>query len=67
MVMAMLKALLEGTEGEQPLPPYKQKPFFSRPQLEPIEEYEVEAQSLLPVPDAMEAKRFLSHVMPLCG
>lgn len=67
MVLAMLKALLDGAEGDQPPTPYKQKPFFSRPQPEPIEEFEVEAQSLLPLADPMDAKRFLSHVMPLCG
>jgi hypothetical protein len=67
MVFAIVEKLFQREDSVELPISYKQKPFFSRAEPEPIDEYEVEGQGLEPLPEGLEAKRFLSQIMPLCG
>jgi hypothetical protein len=67
MVFAIVEKLFQKVAGTEDPVGYKQKPFFSQPDPEPIDEYEVEGQSMPSLPEGLEAKRFLSQIMPLCG
>jgi hypothetical protein len=67
MVFAIVEKLFQRDDAAELPVVYKQKPFFSQAEPEPIDEFEVEAQSIGPLPEGLEAKRFLSQIMPLCG